>query len=249
MNSNVQVKEKPFVDLPALVKVPRHVAIIMDGNRRWAKQRFLPACEGHRRGVDSLLRIINYATKVGVKVLTLYAFSTENWNRSKFEVKMLLDLLKISLCNERDSMIKNGVKLDFIGDLSPFPEELKLSLDEVKKATSQGDKLQLVLALNYGGRDDLKRAMMRIYDDIESGLIAKVDITEDLISKYLDTSLIGDPDLLIRSSGEKRMSNFLLWQISYTEIYLTDVLWPDFTEKDFHESILEYQKRDRRLGA
>jgi undecaprenyl diphosphate synthase len=235
--------------LAELTKIPRHVAIIMDGNRRWAKNRFLPSTEGHRRGVDSLLKTIDYASKIGVKILTLYAFSTENWNRSQFEVKMLLDLLRFSLKREEASMIKNGIKLDFIGDLSPFPEDLKNSLARAKEATSEGGKLHLVLALNYGGRDDLKRAMKRICERVVLGEISLSDITEELISKNLDTASMGDPDLLIRSSGEKRMSNFLLWQISYTEIFLTDVLWPDFCEKDFHEAVLEYQKRDRRLGA
>ncbi len=232
-----------------LKNIPRHVAIIMDGNRRWAKKRFLPISEGHRRGAETLTKIIKIASDTGVKVLTVFAFSTENWNRPKVEVSIVLDLLKIYLLKERKNMIKNGIRLESIGDLAPFPDDLKKVLAETKQATSLGDKIQLVLALNYGGRDDLKRAIVKIVEDVEEGLMQKEDITEALISSRLDTSSFGDPDLLIRPGGEKRISNFLLWQFSYSEVFLTDVLWPDFNEEDFAKAVLEYQKRDRRLGV
>jgi undecaprenyl diphosphate synthase len=233
----------------ALKNMPKHVAIIMDGNRRWAKQRFLPVAEGHRRGAEVLTKIIEIASNLGVRVLTVYAFSTENWSRSDLEVKILLDLLKFYLKRECKSMVRNGIRLESIGDLSPFPEDVKKTLSQTKEATMHGEKIRLVLALNYGGRDDLKRAMIGIAQDYREGKVLKEDLTESLIASRLDTAPFGDPDLLIRSSGEKRMSNFLLWQISYTEIFLTDVLWPDFEEKNFIEAVEEYQKRDRRLGA
>lgn len=232
-----------------LKNVPKHVAIIMDGNRRWAKKKFLPIIEGHRRGAEALTNIIKVASGLGVKVLTVYAFSTENWSRPHYEVTILLDLLKFYLMKERKNMIKNGIRLESIGDLTPFPDDLKKTLVEAKAATSEGDKIQLVLALNYGGRDDLKRAMVGISEDFQAGKLQKGDLTEALISSRLDTMPFGDPDLMIRSGGEKRVSNFLLWQISYSEVFLTDVLWPDFGEADFLQAVLEYQKRDRRLGA
>ncbi len=232
-----------------LKNIPRHVAIIMDGNRRWAKNRFLPIAEGHRRGAEALTKIIDTASKMGIKVLTVYAFSTENWARPHFEVAILLDLLKFYLIKERKNMIENGIRLQSIGDLTPFPDDLKLALSETKDATSKGNKIELVLALNYGGRDDLKRAMVGIAEEFRLGVLQQVDLTERLIASRLDTAPFGDPDLLIRTSGEKRMSNFLLWQISYSEVFLTDVLWPDFGEEEFVLAVSEYQKRDRRLGA
>jgi undecaprenyl diphosphate synthase len=236
-------------DQDFLKNVPRHVAIIMDGNRRWAKKKFLPIGEGHRKGAETLSKIVKVASKLGVKILTVFAFSTENWNRPHYEVTILLDLLKLYLMKEQKNMIENGIKLESIGDLTPFPEDVRKVLAETKEATSKGSKIQLVLALNYGGRDDLKRAMIGIAEDIKSSKLEKSDLTEELISSRLDTAPFGDPDLFIRSSGEKRVSNFLLWQISYSELFLTDVLWPDFGEKDFYQAVSEYQKRDRRLGA
>ncbi len=240
----------PLRETPlGLKNIPQHVAIVMDGNRRWAKQKFLPVGEGHRRGAEVLSRVIEVATHLGVRVLTMFAFSTENWSRSEFEIKILFDLLKLYLKRECKNMIKNGIRLESIGDLTPFPADVKKILKDTKEATAAGEKIRLVLALNYGGRDDLKRAMVGIAEDFHEGKLNKDELTESLIASRLDTAPFGDPDLLIRPSGEKRMSNFLLWQISYTEIFLTDVLWPDFQEKHFIEAVEEYQKRDRRLGA
>ena len=232
-----------------LQNVPRHVAIIMDGNRRWAKNKFLPVGEGHRRGAETLSKIAKIASNMGIKVLTVYAFSTENWNRSSYEVTILLDLLRAYLVKKRGELVENGIRLESIGDLTAFPEDLKDALLETKRATAMGEKIRLVLALNYGGRDDLRRAMIGIASLVKQGEIDPSEITEALISSRLDTSPFGDPDLLIRTSGEKRMSNFLLWQISYSEVFLTDVLWPDFGEADLVQAVIEYQKRDRRLGA
>ena len=230
-------------------KIPRHVAIIMDGNRRWAKAKGLPMSEGHRRGAETLTEIIEVASGLGVKVLTVYTFSTENWNRPKHEVALLMELLKYYLKKEQKSMTANGIRLESIGELSALPLDVRETFYETKALTAGGKKIQLVLALNYGGRDDLKRAMIRIAEGFREGVITREELTEDLISNFLDTALFGDPDLVIRPSGEKRMSNFLLWQISYSEVFLTDVLWPDFTKDTFYQAIEEYQKRDRRLGA
>ena len=232
----------------AEARVPKHVAIIMDGNRRWAEKRGLAIEAGHWQGAETLFSIVESSIKLGIKVLTVYAFSTENWGRSNREVESIMQLLQIYLKKMKVKMQKNGVKLRTIGDLNPFSEGLKNILDEVKSATSDGNVIDLVLALNYGGRDDLRRAAIKIFEEVEEGRLQKEEISEAIFSRYLDTAEIGDPDLVIRTSGEKRISNFLLWQISYSEVHLTDVLWPDFTEKDLVKAMKEYNKRDRRVG-
>jgi len=228
--------------------LPRHVAIIMDGNRRWARQKgYLPVV-GHWRGAETLMKITEIAASLGIKVLTVYAFSTENWKRSIEEVNDLMQLLKNYLLMQKDLMLKEGVRLQTIGDLSYFPEELKVIIEKVKKETEKGEKINLVLALNYGARDEICRAARTIFEDIEKGLVKKEDVSEQLFSRYLDTAPWGDPDLLIRTSGELRVSNFLLWQISYAEVYVTETLWPDFQESDFLAALLNYQNRERRQG-
>ena len=227
-------------------KLPNHVAIIMDGNRRWARKNGVPLHEGHRQGVSALSGIVESAIEAGIKVLTVYAFSTENWNRSQEEVAFLMDLLAFYLAQESPKMKENGVRLEAIGNVQGLPSHVQEVLQKSREATAKGERLDLVLALNYGGRDDLKRAMIRIVEQVQQGTIRRADLTEELISKNLDTSPWGDPDLLIRPSGEKRMSNFLLWQISYAEVVLTDVLWPDFRKEHLIEALTEYQKRDRR---
>lgn len=229
--------------------IPEHVAIIMDGNRRWAHQRGLTTGAGHWKGAENLTKIVEAASHLGIKTLTVYAFSTENWGRSESEVHSLLELFRVYLQRMRTKMVEQGVKICSIGDLSPFPKGVLEELEITKEATKNCDKIQLVLALNYGGRDDLKRAILKMIDDVEDGSLKKDEISEDVLGSYLDTALIGDPQLLIRTSGEKRVSNFLLWQISYAEVYLTDTLWPDFTEQHLAEAVLEYQKRGRRLGC
>jgi undecaprenyl diphosphate synthase len=225
--------------------IPRHIAIIMDGNRRWAKKRGLPPSAGHWEGAESLTEIVRAAADAGVKTLTVYSFSTENWSRSDEEIEGLMNLFEIYLTKKRDSLVEDGVRLDAIGDLDEMPEKVKVALALTRKATEQCDKINLVLAINYGGRDELRRAFCKI---VEKG-IKPADITEDLISENLDTHLYGDPDLLIRTSGELRISNFLIWQISYAEIYTTDVLWPDFSPARLYEAVQEYQCRIRRKGT
>lgn len=228
--------------------VPEHVAIIMDGNRRWAKKRGMPVSAGHLRGAETLTEIVRAASDYGVKVLTVYAFSTENWKRSAMEVKALMRLFKSYLNRQRNLMIEEGVRLNLIGDISRVPKDVAQVFEETVEATKGGTKLDLVIALNYGARDELKRAFGAMLEDCLAKKISKEELSEDLISSYLDTAKWKDPDLLIRTSGERRISNFLLWQISYAEVMVTDVLWPDFTRKDLLAAIHEYQKRELRLG-
>lgn len=230
-------------------EVPHHVAIIPDGNRRWAKKRHMGATQGQKEGADILLDIVKAAKEVGVKVVTFYIFSTENWTRDQEEVQGLLWLLETYLKEKRPTMIENGVKLDSIGDLSRFPESVIHTLDETKKATMNCQDITMVLALNYGGRDEIKRAIVKLMDEYDKGFLQKESITEEKISHFLDTKKWKDPDLLIRTSGESRISNFLLWQVSYTELYTADVLWPDFSPGHLMEALLSYQRRDRRLGG
>ncbi len=252
MNSLIieALEENETVDLDLKsLKVPNHIAIIMDGNRRWAKNRGLPPIVGHWKGAENLTRIVRAASNLGVKILTVYAFSTENWGRSPEEVSALMHLFKVYLNKQRKAMIQEGVRLDAIGDLSLLPQDLQESIAESKIATSKGEKIDLVLALNYGGRDDIRRAMVSLLDDYKDGAISKADISEKMIASRLDTAKWPDPEILIRTSGEKRQSNFLLWQLSYSEFYHTDVLWPSFNEKELLKAIREYQYRERRFGG
>ncbi len=232
-----------------MARIPKHVAIIMDGNRRWAKNRGLSPMVGHWKGAEVLRQISESAANLGVKVLTVYAFSTENWARSEEEVESLMKLFEMYLRSQKDHMVASGVKLDVIGDIDRLPLSVRETAHEVKEATAGGTRIELVLALNYGARDDIKRAVVSIVEDIEKGLIAKEAVSEKLIASYLDTAKWADPELLIRTSGERRLSNFLLWQISYAEVHYTDVLWPDFDEGALVDAILEFQKRDRRTGG
>ncbi len=230
-------------------KVPQHVAIIMDGNRRWARQKGLPPMMGHWEGAETLSDIVKAATQLGIKTLTVYSFSTENKSRGENEVKALMEIFELYLHKKRASMVDEGVHLDAIGDLTALPQNVQDAFYETKRATEHCNKINLVLALNYGGRDELRRAMGKLLDLYENNQFKKSDLTEDLISEQLDTFPFGDPDLLIRTSGELRVSNFLLWQISYSEIYKTDVLWPDFKPKHLLEAVIDYQTRDRRKGG
>ncbi|HSW87142.1 MAG TPA: polyprenyl diphosphate synthase [Rhabdochlamydiaceae bacterium] len=230
-------------------RIPQHVAIIMDGNRRWAKKHRVPYMVGHWKGEESLSKIVKAAQEIGIKVLTVYAFSTENWKRSPEEVEELMHLFKVYLLREREKMISNGVKLESIGNVSRFPQDVRDTLEETKSATAKGDKLELIIAVNYGGRDDIRRATLAIIQDCFEGVLSPNDLSEQVFSKYLDTAKWRDPELLIRTSGEQRISNFLLWQISYSEVYITPVLWPDFNERDLLDAVLEYQQRERRLGG
>ncbi len=230
-------------------RVPHHIAIVMDGNRRWAKKRQLPAMVGHAQGCATLIDIVEAAEELGVRILTVYGFSTENWQRSPSEVDGLLGLIKKFLSDQRETMVKQGVHLETIGDLRRFPRDVLEELDRTKEATKECTKIDLVLALNYGGRDDICRAAQSILEDFSKGHLNKDELTETLFESYLDTAKWRDPELFIRTSGEKRLSNFLLWQLSYAEVYITDVLWPDFNEKQLLHAILDFQQRDRRWGG
>jgi undecaprenyl diphosphate synthase len=225
--------------------VPKHVAIVMDGNRRWARQKGLPPMMGHWEGAETLTEILRSATELGIKTLTVYSFSTENWKRPPHEVEELMNIFELNLIRKREQMVQDGVKLDAIGDLSRLPQRVLNAFHETKKATEHCDRIHLVLALNYGARDEIRRAVVKILEE----KIPPDQITEETIAKRLDTHRYADPELLIRTSGEMRVSNFLLWQISYAEIVSTPILWPDFSPKHLYEAILAYQKRGRRLGG
>ncbi len=229
-------------------EIPAHIAIIMDGNGRWAKRRGMPRIAGHHEGVNSVRDIVEACGQLGVKYLTLYAFSTENWKRPREEVSMLMRLLLKALRDERDRLHQNEVQLKAIGDVAALPNDVQDELFDGIKMMQSNPGLTLILALSYSGRWDLTNGFKRMYDDIRSGAIKKDEITEDLISKYLSTRDYPDPDLLIRTSGELRISNFLLWQLAYSELYISDEYWPDFRRKNLYQAIAEFQKRERRFG-
>jgi len=231
------------------LRIPHHIAIITDGNRRWAKTHGLPYLAGYQRGAERLTEVVSAAIHLGVKVLTAYTFSTENWTRSSEEIEALMMLFTSYLLKQKEQMIEEGVKLETIGDKSRLPKDLLEVIEEVKLATLHCDKIKLVLALNYGGRDDIRRAAIALIEDCLKGRLLKENITEALFASYLDTAGWQDPDLLIRTSGENRLSNFLLWQISYTEVYISDTLWPDFEEGELKKAICAFQKRVSRIGG
>ncbi|MBP2681054.1 MAG: isoprenyl transferase [Candidatus Krumholzibacteriota bacterium] len=228
--------------------LPRHVAIIMDGNGRWAKQRNLPRLQGHREGRESVRTVVRTAAKIGIPYLTLYTFSLENWRRSREEVEGLMMFLEQVLRTEYEELDENGVQLRAIGSLDLLPLDTRRALDETMARLRKNDRLVLTLALSYGGRAEIVSAVRRIAERVRDGEMDADRIDENTIRDALYDPELPDPDLLIRTSGEMRVSNFLLWQIAYTEIYVTDVLWPDFREKSLIESIEAYQKRERRFG-
>ena len=230
-------------------KIPQHIAIIMDGNGRWAKKRKLPRSMGHKAGVETIRKIVKESKRLGIKYLTLYAFSTENWKRPKEEVGALMQLLVVYLKREVAELNKNGVKINVLGDMLKFPAECREELNKAIEITNNNTEINLNLALNYGGRDEIVRAMKLIIGDLEDDKIKKEDISEDLISNYIYTKGMPDPDLIIRPSGEQRISNFLLWQCAYSEFWYSDIAWPDFKEEDLQKAILDYQNRDRRFGG
>ncbi|GEP62251.1 isoprenyl transferase [Clostridium beijerinckii] len=228
--------------------IPNHIAIIMDGNGRWAKEQNLPRSMGHRAGVETIRRILKEATRLGIKNLTLYAFSTENWARPKDEVGTLMKLLVTYLKRELKECHENGVRMNVLGDTSKLPKECQNALEEALETTRNNTKINLNFALNYGGRNEIVRAIKLINSDIKNGKLNEEDINEALVEKYLYTKGIPDPDLIIRPSGEQRLSNFLLWQCAYSEFWYSDINWPDFKEKDLRKAIADYQNRDRRFG-
>src|SRR3989344_1365293 len=253
-SSESKLEEKKFFTSEELSlldpqKIPQHVAIIMDGNRRWAKQQGLPPMMGHWEGAEVLPGVVNAASDLGVKTLTVYAFSTENWTRPGSEVEALMNIFELYLSKKRNLMVRDGVKLQAIGDLVRLPERVREAYYLTKQATQKCDKINLVLAMNYGGRDEIRRVIAKILEEHDRKKITSSELTEELIASYLDTAPFGDPDLLIRTSGEFRVSNFLLWQLSYAEIYSTEVLWPDFSPKQLFEAILAFQRRTRRKGG
>lgn len=228
--------------------IPKHIAIIMDGNGRWAKKRNLNRIEGHKAGVKTVKRIVKAAKKLGVRVLTLFAFSKENWNRPREEVSALMELLKTYLKSDLNELMENDIRVRIIGDIIDLPEEIQRSLKDVVKKTENNKGMELVFALSYGGRAEIVSAVKKILEDVQKGAIKPEQFSGDIFEKYLYTAGLPDPDLLIRTSGEYRLSNFLLYQIAYTEIYVTKKLWPDFTGSDLMEAIRNYQKRERRFG-
>ncbi|MFH1905434.1 MAG: isoprenyl transferase [bacterium] len=228
-------------------KLPQHIAIIMDGNGRWAKKRGLPRSAGHLAGVKTVRRIVETSSNIGIKFLTMYAFSTENWKRPKDEVSTIMSLFKIYLKKEISTFSKNDVRLNVIGNTGELSDGLQKTLDNALKETSANKGLTFTLAINYGSRQEITNAVKNIVNDVEKGIITR-DINENIITKYLYTSDLPDPDLLIRTSGEMRISNFLLWQLSYSEIWVTDTYWPDFEQTEYIKAILDYQNRQRRFG-
>ncbi|WP_461816182.1 isoprenyl transferase [Faecalimonas sp.] len=231
------------------MNVPKHIAIILDGNGRWAKAKGMPRNYGHVQGSKNVERICEEAYKLGVKYLTVYAFSTENWSRPKEEVDALMKLLRNYMKTCLKTAEKNHMKIRVLGDKTGVDEDIRMRIDELEKATVNNDGLNFQIALNYGSRDEMVRAMKKMVTDCKTGKLEVEDISEKVFETYLDTHDIPDPDLLIRTSGELRLSNYLLWQLAYTEFYFTDVLWPDFTKKELEKAILHYNNRDRRFGG
>ena len=229
-------------------RLPKHVAVIMDGNGRWAKNRGLPRIMGHRRGVDSLKRLLRCCRDWGVRALTAYAFSTENWGRPLEEVDFLMTLFERVLRQELAEMMEEDVRIRFVGNLSVLPQSLRAEIDRAVIQTQGNQGTQFTVATNYGGRQEIIQACQAIATQVQQGRIQPEDIDETLFTRHLYTAEIGDPDLLIRTSGEMRISNFLLWQLAYAEIYVTKTLWPDFDQTEFHQALNAYQQRDRRFG-
>jgi len=229
-------------------ELPEHVAIIMDGNGRWAKKRMRNRTQGHEKGADTVRTVTRVTRKLSIPFLTLYAFSTENWHRSKTEVSALMHLLKQFLKSEKKEMLDNNIKLTTIGQTHRLPTDVRTVLEETRNATSKNTGMILNLALSYGGRDDIVNAARQCAEAVQLGNIRSDEITEDLFQSYLSTNGMPDPDLLIRTSGEMRVSNFLLWQIAYSELFITPTLWPDFTEEEYLSILAHYKNRERRFG-
>ena len=230
-------------------KMPKHVAVIMDGNGRWAAKRNLVKKAGHKAGADTLEKISRHADKLGIKHFTVYAFSTENWKRSEEEVSGLMDLLRKYLDDHIKRAKRDNIRVDVIGDVTRLDKDIQEKIETLKEISKDKTGLFLHIALNYGGREEILRAVRKMAEDIKEGKKEISDIDEKFFSSYLDTKDIPDPELLIRTSGEERISNFLLWQIAYSEMNFSEKLWPDYTEKDFDEAIYNYQHRERRFGG
>lgn len=247
-NLKKDIDSMDFLQVIQPERVPAHVAIIMDGNGRWAQQRGLERAQGHIEGVKAVRRITEAAGRVGVRYLTLYAFSTENWNRPQAEVNALMGLLLSCLHNEIPLFVKNGIRLRIIGDKNSFSPEVRQAMDDALRQTENNTRMDLVLALGYSARWELTEAFRQMARQVQEGKLQAEAVNADKIGEFLATSFMPDPDLLIRTGGESRVSNFLLWQIAYAEMYFSPVFWPDFTEEMFYESIVNYQNRERRFG-
>jgi undecaprenyl diphosphate synthase len=237
--------ERSEIDLS---NIPTHVAVIMDGNGRWAKQRGGLRVFGHQSGITAVRDTVEEAAELGVKYLTMYAFSTENWNRPAFEVTALMQLLVHTIRKETPTLLKNSVRLQAIGQVGSLPDSCQRELAESIELTKAGTRMTLVLALSYSGRWDLTQAAQRLAADVAAGVVKPADVTEQTVTNYLATAGMPDPELLIRTSGEQRISNFLLWQLAYTELYITPILWPDFRRSHFRDALQAYQGRERRFG-
>jgi undecaprenyl diphosphate synthase len=229
-------------------RIPSHIAIIMDGNGRWAKERGLNRAHGHQEGVVAVRKIVEAAIQANVKFLTIYAFSTENWNRPDDEVDALMELMVHAIVKETPDLIKQGVRLLTIGDYERLPNKTKTALKECITQTEEGSSITLILALSYSSKWEITQAVKKIMGDIQNNQLKSEDLNEELLSDYLSTKGIPDPDLLIRTGGEKRISNFLLWQLAYAELYFTDTYWPDFREEHLYKAICNFQCRERRFG-
>lgn len=239
----MDLKEKVNLD-----NLPRHIAVIMDGNGRWAKQRGGLRIFGHQSAITAVRETVEAAAELGVGYLTLYAFSTENWSRPAMEVSALMQLLVSTIRKETATLNKNNIRLQTIGNTGSLPKACQKELMEAIELTKHNTRMTLVLALSYSGRWDLTQAMQRMAQDVDQGNIQADEITEATVEQYLSTAGMPDPELLIRTSGEQRISNFLLWQLAYTELYITELLWPDFRKEHLYEAILSYQRRERRFG-
>ncbi|MEE3718737.1 isoprenyl transferase [Tumidithrix elongata RA019] len=242
---------KQFTALPQDLqpqRLPQHVAVIMDGNGRWAKNQGLPRIAGHRQGVDSLKEVVQCCQDWGIPILTVYAFSTENWQRPLEEVNFLMLLFESMLRQEVEQMHRQGIRISFIGELGSLPSVLQMEIAQAMQITANNQALHLIVALNYGSRHEIVQVCRQLSQFVANGELQSEAITEDVFEQYLSTVNIRNPDLLIRSSGEMRLSNFLLWQMAYTEIYCTEMLWPDFNREAFHQALVSFQSRDRRFG-
>ncbi|MBL0308850.1 MAG: isoprenyl transferase [Bacteroidetes bacterium] len=231
-----------------LSKLPKHIAIIMDGNGRWAKQHGKNRIFGHTNGVSSVRETSEGCAELGIKYLTLYAFSTENWNRPKTEISALMQLLLKTVKIELKTLLKNDIRLRLIGDLDSLPQGVVKEMQEAVESTKNNSRMDLILALSYSGRNEITHAAKKIAEEVKNGTLALEDINETLVNQHLYTTGIPDPELLIRTSGEKRVSNFLLWQLAYAEYYFTDIFWPEFKKEELYQAIIEFQNRERRFG-
>jgi undecaprenyl diphosphate synthase len=243
------VRSEPVVRVAAQAAPPQHVAIIMDGNRRWARSRGMPPTYGHRRGAEAVKRVVEGCIKEGIRYLTLFAFSSENWQRPASEVSDLMDLLRAYFRRELSELVQNGIQLRVIGERAGMPDDIRSLIEETETLSRDNERIIVVMALNYGSRREITEAARSLAREVQAGLLDPAEIDEQLLAEHLGTADIPDPDLLIRTSGEQRISNFLLWQLAYTELVFLPFSWPDFSEEHLRDALREYHRRERRYGA